>query len=288
MPSDALLPANALSGLQIGISVSDSADLARLGLLETHFRLAVGEIARCVLVSGGHLAYGGHLRPDGYTTFLIQELHRFSRRDRPLHLYLPWSEHRAMTLNAIREEQVALGLFGEMQFLGPKGEIVDPAANRMEGPAPVTDEPEREESLTALRRYMAQQTQGRILIGGNREGFLGHMPGVVEEALMAIDQGQPLYLAGGFGGVTADIVRALGVDDMAWLPEPDGAALRDPRLVAGLERLVERAGETKMASLQNGLDEAENRRLAASHRPSEIAALLSLGLGRRVCGSPQS
>ncbi len=281
MPSDELLPANALAGLQIGISVSDSADLARLGLLETHFRLAVGEVARCVLVSGGHLAYGGHLRPDGYTTFLIQELHRFSRRDRPLHLYLPWSEHRAMTLSAIKEERSALGLFGEMQFLGPNGEVVDPAAGRDEAPAPVNDEREREESLTALRRYMAQQTQGRILIGGKRLGFLGHTPGVIEEALMAIDQGQPLYLAGGFGGVTADIIRALGVDNMAWLPEPDDAAPRDPRLVAGLERLVERAGETKMASLQNGLNESENRRLAASHRPSEIAALLSLGLGRR-------
>lgn len=283
MPSDALLPANALAGLQIGISVSDSADLARLGLLETHFRLAVGEIARCVLVSGGHLGYGGHLRPDGYTTFLIQELHRFSRRDRPLHLYLPWSEHRAMTLSAIKEERGALGLFGEMRFLGAKGEVVDPAANRNEAPVPVTDEREREECLTSLRRYMAQQTHGRILIGGKRLGFLGHTPGVIEEALMAVDCGQPLYLAGGFGGVAADIIRALGVDDMAWLAEPDEAAPRDPRLVAGLERLVERAGETKMKSLQNGLDESENRRLAASHRPSEIAALLSLGLGRRFC-----
>lgn len=281
MPHVALLPANALAGLQIGISVSDSADLARLGLLETHFRLAVGEIARCVLVSGGHLAYGGHLRPDGYTTFLIQELHRFSRRDRPLHLYLPWSEHRAMTLSAIERERNALGLFGEMRFLDAKGEDVNPAANRNEAPAPITGEGERQQSLTALRRYMAQQTHGRIVVGGKRSGFLGHMPGVIEEALMAIDYGQPLYLAGGFGGVTADIIRALGVDDMAWLPEPEDTTPRDPRLIAGLERLVERAGETGMRSLRNGLDEAENRRLAASHRPSEIAALLSLGLGRR-------
>ncbi len=54
-----LLPSNAFTGIRLGISVSDSADLARLGLLETHFRLALGEIARCVLVSGGQLAYGG-------------------------------------------------------------------------------------------------------------------------------------------------------------------------------------------------------------------------------------
>ncbi len=54
IPQEAkLLPSNALANVRLGISVSDSPDLARLGLLETHFRLALGEIARCVLVSGG-------------------------------------------------------------------------------------------------------------------------------------------------------------------------------------------------------------------------------------------
>src|ERR1700747_3069432 len=92
-----LLPSNALKDIRLGISVSDSPDLARLGLLEAHFRLALGEIARCVLVSGGFLAYGGHLHPDGYTTFLEQELHRYSRRDRPLHICLAWQEHRELS-----------------------------------------------------------------------------------------------------------------------------------------------------------------------------------------------
>jgi hypothetical protein len=58
-----LLPSEGLRGARIGISVSDSPDLDRLGLLEIHFRLALAEIG--VLVSGGTLAYGGHLRRDG-------------------------------------------------------------------------------------------------------------------------------------------------------------------------------------------------------------------------------
>jgi len=52
-----LLPAGALRGTCIGISVAESPDLERLGLLEIHFRLAMAEIARSVLVSGGTLAY---------------------------------------------------------------------------------------------------------------------------------------------------------------------------------------------------------------------------------------
>src|SRR3989442_1041940 len=102
-----LLPGEALRGTNVGISVSESVDLERLGLVETHFRLALGEIARTVLVSGGTLAYGGHLLPGGYTTFLMKELQKYGRRDSPLLLCLAWQEHRKLALSELarrREE----------------------------------------------------------------------------------------------------------------------------------------------------------------------------------------
>ena len=276
-----LLPSNALANVRLGISVSDSPDLARLGLLETHFRLALGEIARCVLVSGGQLAYGGHLRPDGYTTFLMQELHRFSRRDRPLHICLAWQEHRKLSVTALKEQQKALGLHGTFIFLNPEGEIVDPYLNRSEEPASEPDADLSRKSLTAMRRYMAKHTHGRIVIGGKRKGFQGNLPGLVEESLLALDADQPIYLAGGFGGVTADIIHALGIDDGSWLIQRPDAAPPDERLLKGLAMLADIPKRNNWQGLQNGLTEEENRKLAASHRPSEIAALISLGLGRR-------
>src|SRR5437899_2225847 len=120
-----LLPSNALAGLCIGISVSESTDLARLGLLETHFRLALAEIARCVLVSGGSLAYGGHLKPEGYTSFLVKELQKYGRRDRPLLICLAWQEHRALPVGELDGNKKDLGLFGEIVCLDPAGAEVD-------------------------------------------------------------------------------------------------------------------------------------------------------------------
>jgi hypothetical protein len=38
-------------------------------------------------------------------------------------------------------------------------------------------------------------------------------------------------------------------------------------------------------SLDNGLTEEEQRRLAVTHRASEIAALVSLGIGRRLASA---
>ncbi|MBL8039214.1 MAG: hypothetical protein JNN16_17060 [Nitrospira sp.] len=276
-----LLPPDALSGVRLGISVSESPDLLRLGLLETHFRLALGEIARCVLVSGGHLAYGGHLKPDGYTPFLVQELERYSRRDRPLRVCLASTEHRRMSLSALEAEKRRLGLYGEIVCLDPDGYEIDATVGRSEALQTSVDETTQQRGLSGLRRYMSRNTHGRVLIGGKREGFQGEMPGLLEEALFAVEHGQPIYLAGGFGGMTWDIVVALGIDDGNLLPRLPNAAPSDPRVGAGLSSLTNMYWTMGKRSLENGLTWEENQRLAVCYRPSEIAALVSLGLGKR-------
>ena len=76
------------------------------------------------------------------------------------------------------------------------------------------------------------------------------------------------------------MVRALGIDDCDWFPGFSDEAAPEPRWTDGLERLArirkERSGELP----DNGLTDLENRQLAATHRSSEIAALIGLGLGR--------
>lgn len=276
-----LLPRDALTGFSIAISASESADLGRLGLVEVHFKMALAEIARSVLVSGGKLGYGGHLDPEGYTAFLIQELQRYSRRDRPLRVYLSWPEHRKRSLQELEKQQNDLGLFGELICLDQTGQVIDPTSNRNDDPQPVIDDELRKQSLTALRECMARNTNGRVLIGGRRAGFLGHLPGVLEEALIGLQCGQPLYLAGGFGGVTFDIVKALEIDDGKWLPVKSDGAASDERLNNGLAQLATFTTRKEWIGLNNGLTREENCKLAATHRPGEIAALVSLGLGRR-------
>ncbi len=275
-----LLPSDALRGARIAISASESPDLDRLGLMEIHFRLALAEIGRCVLVSGGTLAYGGHLRPDGYTTFLIRELQKFGRRDSPLLICLAWQEHRELTLSDLAARKRNLGLLGRIVCLGPDGREVDPAVDRQEAAQKIDDAVLRRRALTGMRRYMATQTQGRVLIGGKRSGFQGEIPGLMEEALISLEQTHPVYLAGGFGGVTADIAQAVGIDDGSWLPPQADAPPPDPRWEAGRARLVAFATAQGQAGPRTGLTPDENRRLAAAHRPSEIATLISVGLGR--------
>lgn len=283
---------------RLGISASRSPDLARLGLLETHYRVAIGEITRSVLLAGGGIIYGGRLDPDGYTTFMLRELQRYARRDRPLLACLAWDVHQGMSPQEVAEFRRELGLFGRLVCLDPDGRplpddaLAGPTATVLAGrtapvlaertPAPSTGDgapdASRARSLAGLRRYMTDHQIGRVFLGGRREGFEGSMPGVLEELLLTLERGQPTYLAGGFGGVTYDVARLLGVQGGQWPIGTD--AITDPRYAAGLDALRELVASGRYTGLNNGLTEEENRWLTMSHRPGEIASLVSRGLQR--------
>lgn len=270
---------------RLGISASRSPDLARLGLLETHYRVAIGEITRSVLLAGGGIIYGGRLDPDGYTTFMLRELQRYARRDRPLLVCLAWVVHRAMSPEELAEFRRELGLFGHLVLLDVDGMPLAPDEHPDDAADGTSDVDTRAWSLLGLRRYMTDQQVGRVFLGGRREGFQGRMPGLVEELLLALERGQPTYLAGGYGGVTHDVARLLGVQGGDW---PIGLEpVPDPRYAAGLDAVRELVDSGRYTGLHNGLTETENRWLTTSHRPGEIASLVSRGL-QRVLGDQYS
>ncbi len=300
MPANAaLLPTQALHGLRIGISVSDSDDLLRLGLSPNHFKLAVRELARTVLVGGGTLAYGGHLRPGGFTELLIRELGQYARDGGfadadaapavPLILCLAWQEHRRSSIAEIEAATRDLDIYGRLHCLDLDGQrIKKPLAERSaEAIPPPEDRAVRARALTAMRRYMHDNIAARMILGGKRHGYTGAMPGIVEEALIALEGGQPLYLAGGFGGITLDLAAAVDPQCAALCPRHASDVPADTGALAAIDRFRAVAADGGgWARLNNGLDAGENLRLAATHRPAEMAALIALGLGRWAQSRP--
>lgn len=271
-----LLPADALRGKRLGLSVSESPDLARLGLFDDQMRMTLGELARSIIVAGGDLYYGGHLKPDGYTRFLIDELQRYGRRDKPLKVCLAWNEHSTMRAEELADQHRLLGLFGELIYLAQDGERLT-AGQRKHQPTSRSDD-SAAASLTSVRRFMAEHTDARIVIGGKRAGFEGEKPGIVEEVLLSLERHQPIYLAGGFGGATIDVIGALRPAFVEWFPKLDKEV--DAHLAEGLSQIRDVARASGWDGQNNGLTNDENRLLAATYRPSEIAALVGLGMGR--------
>jgi hypothetical protein len=262
-------------GFRLGISVSQSEDLGTLGLTETHLRMALGEIARAMLMAEGQILYGGNLDPDGYTSFLVRECERFQSRNRPFVGYISWSEHRRMTLTAIRQEMHKIGLLGRYVFLDMEGQDIDPFSGRGESPEEVNYS-STIIALSALRRRLTSESDARILLGGKRRDYAGRLPGVIEEAALCIGASKPLFIAGGFGGAAADAVATLGLDPDDWLRLPDRQANAD---LSELEQVV---AARKWDPETNGLTVEQNRRLAVTYRASEIASLVIQGVNRIV------
>ncbi|MBK5232640.1 MAG: hypothetical protein JJE13_06630 [Thermoleophilia bacterium] len=272
-----------LANARIGVSVSESSDLARLGLTETHLRLTLGEIARMVLLADSTLVYGGRIDASGYTSFLSGELERFGQGSKPLVLCLAWSEHRTTKLSELSNSEEKLKPYGVVTYLDPNGNTLDPSTGRGEEPVELGDD-EVSRSLSGLRNYMIGITNARILVGGKRSGFQGEIPGLLEEAKLAINADQPLYLAGGFGGITADLADSLGLGHGEGSKPPSREPI-DSRAALALRELAVEA-EVEWEINGNGLSRDDNVKLSNSVRPGEVASLIGAGL-RRISASQE-
>jgi hypothetical protein len=151
--------------------------------------------------------------------------------------------------------------------------------------------------LTYMRNSMQTETSARIAMGGKLKGYEGLWPGVLEEGVIALRAGQPLYLLGLFGGAARLLIDALhGVEreelTNAWLSAlPGSDELRDEYRRRGhtVQMSEELATELKQkgaaglsAALNNGLSEDENNELMNSDDPQRIVALILGGLRRKL------
>jgi hypothetical protein len=267
--STSLVPRNALQDVAVGISVSDSADLGRLGLASEHCDLAVAEIARAVLVAGGSLVYGGRLFPTGFTQILIDEVSRFADDRDALTICLPASEHSSMSVGELGRFQDDQHSSISLVCLDQDGEPIDP--NRRDADV-IIDIPM---ALSGMRRHVTSVTNARVVVGGQLSGQQGSLPGILEETLFGLEFHRPVYVAGGFGGAAAAIAQAAGFDDGAWAPANYPAHADDWAEI--LKRIRELANQ---GAVDDGLTDQQRGQLAVTHRAADIAAIVVLGLAR--------
>lgn len=280
MTDPVLVPSDALAGAKVGISVSESADLGRLGLRASHCRLAVVELARAVLLAGGTIVYGGDLRPEGFTTLLLDEVRSYAHGRAALLVCLSADVHHSLTNAEADEIDRRLGADARLVFVDTHGRSVRLGDRNAGGSQP----PQAAQALTALRWHMTQLTDARVVVGGRLTGYKGDIPGAIEEATFAVGEGHPTYAAGGFGGAALSIARVLGADPDPWAPPGVPAGADDTGAVKGLEGLAKMIGKLGGAPPLDGLDDGQRSALAATHRPGEIASLVVLGLSRARVG----
>jgi hypothetical protein len=283
-----------LKGKIIGMSVSNSSDLPERGMNHAHLEDAMVECARHLLAQGASLAYGGDLRPGGFTTILfdlVRSHNRAGSRER-VRNFLAWPIHLKLDPVIWRDylDEMTSYRYGPPTDLG-----VDPAT--FVAPDDARGRYVWARSLTFMREEMNQRTDARVLLGGQVTGFKGKYPGLLEEALLALRSGKPLYLIGGFGGCTAAVIEVLkggtpeGLTDAFQMGQAGNQGLADQFLADSADGKItptnyaEEAAflRTKgVAGLDNGLSAGENEILFTSRNLPEIVHFLLKGLTTRL------
>ena len=158
-----------------------------------------------------------------------------------------------------------------------------------------------------FRRRLAvtESSVARFIIGGKRVHIDSWCSGIVEEAILSLALGQPIYVAGGFGGAAADLGVVLGLARLRTGAVPD--SMRDqltPAKRRQLDEIKERLRPPPLTNLpvsadeqisflhdhalggsgwpNNGLTSEQNRQLFETQNPAEVERLLIAGLLRRL------
>lgn len=210
------LPNNESLVKKIGISISDPSkqDLMSIGQNDSHLVQLSQDIARNLLIRKHTLIYGGDLRENGFTDFIFQEAQilqsRYSNEHFYLKNYIAWPIYKA-------DDEKMINWKAQHNKIAKMIEV-SPAENVKKWikspdvflpPSNVENQYVWSNCLTKMRKEMIEDCDIRICAGGKHSGYKGKMPGVLEEILIAIDMKKPLFLLGGFGGVTQSVVETI-------------------------------------------------------------------------------
>jgi hypothetical protein len=229
---------NALEGRLIAISVSDAPDRERLGFPQREIDRAIFSICTALVRAGAEIAYGGNVDPDGYTFKIFRHLAGAyaGSRDTPFHHFIPEPIARLIRYEDLYATLAeGRGVVRTEIARGQEFFVARPGAGgiRLGDQVVKSDEalaawfaairdPNQEQAYSAARSLLTSRADARVIVGGKMgilgdpaDAYAGAMPGIVEEAILALESDKPLVVLGAFGGAARDVAIALGLLDAA-------------------------------------------------------------------------
>ncbi len=205
-----------LNDKNIGISISDPSteEIINIRQDNTHLAHLSQDIARHLLARGATVIYGGDLRKDGFTEYIFNEAQTLQTRLQSQHIhinnYIAWPIYKNDNVE-VKNWKANYRPVASMIEVPPPLDVKDliPNDDLFLSPTNAQNLFVWSRCLTEMRNIMIKKCDIRICSGGRHFGYKGKMPGVLEEIIIAIEMKRPLFLLGGFGGVTASVCKLI-------------------------------------------------------------------------------
>lgn len=198
----------------IGISISELNGDFDNGFENIHLYTAQEEIAKYLLNSKNKIVYGGDIKYKGEFNFveiLAQIADSYDNRNKSIinHVCYPLNKNIDADVEYDFNTIIKFETFNELGVNHEDG--IMPYSHK-EALIPFAD------NLSLMREMMAKECDFRIMLGGKHYGYLGKYPGLLEEAYYTLKAGKPLFLIGGFGGVSKliiDLIKGEKVEELS-------------------------------------------------------------------------
>jgi hypothetical protein len=213
------LPQRPLAGCVVNLSISESDDSARQGFPSWQVNRVTLQLVAAFFGQGASVVFGHDWREDG----VMEAVYGFARQvQSPIPLspadsaaeaqpllrnLLPWPDHPHLSEQHL--EQLSSTLRVETAGLPPELRAFEGETRQVAGPNHARYEYIRARGLTFLRHRLNEICHVRLCLGGRRSSSQGRYPGVIEEALFAVRERKPLFLASLLGGATEQVVNAI-------------------------------------------------------------------------------
>lgn len=289
--------------LRVGISISDvsSNGYAFHHLSSDHITRLAQDIARHLLARAAVVIYGGDLRIDGFTQFILDEAmilkSRLTTDSIQVENHLAWplfidsNDGNFVRINQWRATYK--DIMATKEHIVPSDVIDYVAPKIFLRPDTAQNKYIWSRCLTEMREKSITNSTARICVGGKLDGYKGKMPGVLEEILIALDQSKPIYLLGAFSGVVEEVCKTIiegtiseplteawqinhnsGYSDLQKLAKENGYHADYDQVKETLERI-----QISELARKTGLSEDDYMRLMKSPFVDECLHLILKGLG---------
>lgn len=273
-----------LSDVKIGISISELSEdeLIDIAQDKKHLLQISQDFARHFLARNATVIYGGDLRPkdsNGFTEFLFDEARilqtRTLKEKISIDNYIAWPIYNKDTIDMKEWKARNYPVANMIEHPLPE-DVFDLVSEEKRGifltPDNVTNKYIWSRCLTDMREKMILNSDVRICAGGRIAGYKGRMPGVLEEIIITMEMEKPLFLIGGFGGVTSKVCSFLANNEIPTELTLKWQIENNPNYKELVEFVEIRGGidpidynqllqKLKIENLNNGLSKKDNIKL---------------------------